>query len=107
LWRNNEYFEYIGPNRREPSGEKCTVSMFNCQHYGKAISIDQWEETCDYYYNFFPEPYKSKWFKRKGQAIHEISDFGRSLYNWGEGLFSNGYLIGYRKTLLNSNNIDS
>jgi hypothetical protein len=59
------------------------------KHYGKAISIQQWEDTCDYYINhlFEKQPHNStiseKWKNRKGKAIHHgISDYGRPLITW-------------------------
>lgn len=55
------------------------------KHYGKAISIEEWEKTCEYYATHFPEPYKSKWESRKGKAVHHgLSDFGRPLIRWHE-----------------------
>lgn len=53
------------------------------KHYGKAVSVDQWEQTCDYYINHFPK-YAKKWKARKGKAIHTKSDFGNELITWGE-----------------------
>lgn len=53
------------------------------KHYGKAISVEHWEEKCKYYTEHFDEPYKSKWEKRKGNAIHKgLSDFGLPLIKW-------------------------
>jgi len=59
------------------------------KHYGKAISTDEWEKTCDYYVGVRwnkPE-YRSlqqKWIDRIGKSIHEKSDFGNDLINWNE-----------------------
>lgn len=82
LFRNKEYINFRGLDAREPEGCKRVVHRNFCQHYGKSLSVQQWEETCEYYSTFFPEPYKSKWEQRKGKAIHEVSDFGNPLYDW-------------------------
>ncbi len=77
---------YHGLDQRE-----CSLKSYRVlddgfvRHYGKAISIDQWEETCDYYANHFPM-YAAKWLARKGKAIHTESDFGRPLILWKEKL---------------------
>lgn len=56
------------------------------KHYGKAISIDEWEKTCDYYINHRGKDYipmfTKKWQERKGKAIHTKSDFGFDLIKW-------------------------
>jgi len=65
------------------SSNRVILSGF-VKHYGKSISIEEWEKTCNYYSNYFPEPYKSKWENRKGKAIHTISDFHRPLITWDE-----------------------
>jgi glycosyltransferase involved in cell wall biosynthesis len=76
---------YLGLDQREPvvHGPVETTSVY-VKHFGKCLSVEQWEETCDYYATFFPEPYKSKWEARRGGAIHAASDFGRPLYAWDE-----------------------
>jgi hypothetical protein len=53
------------------------------KHYGKGYSIQQWENTCDYYIRFWPK-YSDKWRKRKGKAVKEdmLSDFGNKLILW-------------------------
>jgi len=53
------------------------------RHYGKSISIKNWEDRCDYYVKRAPE-YKAIWEKRKGKAVHKESDFLRPLYPWDE-----------------------
>ncbi|MCP1223392.1 hypothetical protein [Sebaldella sp. S0638] len=93
IWRNKKYFKHEGLIQREPSGAKNSITKFRCQHYGKAISVEQWEETCKFYETYFPEPYKSKWSNRKGKAIHTLSDFGNTLYPWGEELFTKSFIL--------------
>ena len=85
IWRNIEKASFIGLDARQPKGfsRKETEVKFYCQHYGKSLSIEQWEETCDYYANFFPK-YSEKWLARKGKAVHIMSDFGNTLHNWNK-----------------------
>ena len=65
-----------------------------CQHYGKSLSVEHWEETCDYYIRHFPfDTYGRKWLDRKGRAIHTQSDFMRPLYEWGDTLFASAIKI--------------
>jgi len=87
LWRNRPEFIFA---KREPAGvEQVRIGLY-CQHYGKSLSVDHWEETCDYYMRHFPfETYGRKWRERKGRAIHTQSDFMRPLYEWGDTLFAN------------------
>ena len=90
LWKNSESVVYRGLDSREPIVPGLQECQFYCQHYGKSLSVQHWEETCDYYINHFPfELYGKKWSARKGRAIHTKSDFGRPLYRWGEELFAN------------------
>jgi glycosyltransferase involved in cell wall biosynthesis len=93
LWRNSPEVHYIGSDAREPIVDGAKESKFFCQHYGKSLSIQHWEETCDYYVNHFPyDPYGKKWEKRRGKAIHSESDFQNPLYPWGKDLFANAVL---------------
>lgn len=90
LWKNKPSVQYLGLDAREPSCVDNVEVKFFCQHYGKSLSYEHWEETCNYYVNNFPwDPYGVKWSSRKGKALHTISDFGRPLYLWGNDLFSN------------------
>jgi hypothetical protein len=90
LWRNRPEIHFAQHHAREPGGLKNVRTDLYCQHYGKSLSVDHWEETCDYYIKHFPfETYGRKWMKRKGKGIHTESDFQRPLYAWGNTLFSN------------------
>jgi glycosyltransferase involved in cell wall biosynthesis len=84
MWRNRPGVHYGGVDAREPRGvdEFRVITRFYCQHYGKAISQEHWDATCEYYSNHFPT-YSRKWEARKGKAIHTTSDFGTGLYDWG------------------------
>ncbi|HYJ58987.1 MAG TPA: glycosyltransferase family 2 protein [Methyloceanibacter sp.] len=90
LWRNRPEIGFAEGDGRTPHGMQRVETDLYCQHYGKSLSIEHWEETCDYYIRHFPyETYGKKWMERKGQAIHTESDFKRPLYAWGETLFAN------------------
>ncbi len=54
------------------------------RHYGKAMSVEEWEATCRYYGHHLPEPYQSKWLNRMGKAVKRDfkSDFGNKLIKW-------------------------
>jgi glycosyltransferase involved in cell wall biosynthesis len=94
LWRNRPEVFFAEGHERQPGGVGRLRTDLYCQHYGKSLSIEHWEETCDYYIKHFPfETYGRKWLARKGQAIHTQSDFMRPLYEWGDVLFANAVKI--------------
>jgi hypothetical protein len=94
LWRNRPEVFFAEGHEREPGGIGRLRTDLYCQHYGKSLSVEHWEETCDYYINHFPfQTYGRKWLARKGQAIHIQSDFMRPLYEWGHELFANAVKI--------------
>ncbi|NCU34015.1 hypothetical protein EOM27_01665 [Candidatus Saccharibacteria bacterium] len=95
IWRNKKSIDYsYKPDMREPNGIESskTIIDFYCQHYGKSISIEQWEDTCRYYSENFPM-YADKWEERKGKAIHTKSDFGTDLMDWDNIKNSDGIKI--------------
>ena len=94
LWRNQSQVHFAQEHAREPGGVgRVSVDLY-CQHYGKSLSVEHWEETCDYYIRHFPfDTYGRKWLDRKGRAIHTQSDFMRPLYEWGDTLFANAIRI--------------
>jgi glycosyl transferase family 2 len=94
LWRNRPETFFAEQHAREPGGTQRVRTDLYCQHYGKSLSVEHWEETCDYYIRHFPyDTYGKKWSERKGQAIHTQSDFMRPLYEWGDTLFANAVII--------------
>ncbi len=94
LWRNRPEIGFAEGDGRTPRGMTEVKTELYCQHYGKSLSVEHWEETCDYYIRHFPfDTYGKKWSERKGQAIHTESDFKRPLYEWGEMLFANAVRI--------------
>jgi len=94
LWRNRPGVFFGKQHAREPGGVERVQTDLYCQHYGKSLSIDHWEETCDYYVRHFPfETYGRKWLDRKGRGIHTQSDFMRPLFEWGDTLFANAVKI--------------
>jgi hypothetical protein len=94
LWRNRPEVFFGKQHAREPGGLERVQTDLYCQHYGKSLSIDHWEETCDYYVGHFPfDTYGRKWLDRKGRGIHTQSDFMRPLFEWGDTLFANAVKI--------------
>jgi glycosyltransferase involved in cell wall biosynthesis len=94
LWRNRPEVVFAEQHAREPGGLERVRTDLYCQHYGKSLSVEHWEETCDYYIRHFPyDTYGRKWSERKSQAIHTRSGFMRPLYEWGHALFANAVRI--------------
>lgn len=76
---------FRGRDAREPQiAGRIALAPTRVKHFGKCLSVEHWEETCDYYATHWPEPYRSKWAARRGRAVHERSDFGADLYRWHE-----------------------
>ena len=85
VFRNLQGTYFTRKNSRNPD-----IALYNrkistgvIRHYGKAISIKDWERRCDYYIARASE-YASVWEARKGKAVHSESDFFRPLYTWRE-----------------------
>ena len=86
FFRNSAYLSYDKPDQRMvnlPPDAKILISGI-VKHYGKGLSVDHWEETCDYYINYWPK-YSAKWQERKGKAVHNyVSDFGNKLIKFND-----------------------
>jgi hypothetical protein len=56
------------------------------KHYGKAYSVEQWEEDCRYYaevrWKDRRPVLRQRWLDRMGKAVHTKSDFDRPLITW-------------------------
>lgn len=86
LFKVNPHIKFTG---RVPGGLSPKRALGGyVKHYGKAISVEQWNETCQYYINYrwktVNEKLHKRWLNRIGKAIHEKSDFGRDLITWEE-----------------------
>lgn len=89
FFKNSPYLIYNKPDQRIvslPPNTKIVVAGI-IKHFGKGLSIQHWEETCDYYINFWPK-YAAKWEKRKGKAVKKDfkSDFGNPLIKFNDVL---------------------
>jgi len=99
--------KYIGPEYRDipmlfnadvefnfkarvPKGIKSKKLGGFVKHYGKAISVEEWQKKCHYYINNLEEKQpggidiSNKWLSRLDKAIHTKSDFNRELITWEE-----------------------
>ncbi len=89
FFKNSPYLSYNKPDQRVvnlPPDIKIVISGI-VKHYGKGLSVKHWDETCDYYIDFWPK-YAAKWIKRKGQAVKKDykSDFGNKLIKFNDVL---------------------
>tara|TARA_R110001606_G_scaffold14319_2_gene60681 strand:+ start:21126 stop:21869 length:744 start_codon:yes stop_codon:yes gene_type:complete len=85
MFKNSHALGYFHRDQRECNmrpGTRIGVAGY-VKHYGKSISVQQWEDTCEYYATAFPK-YAAKWNARRGKAIHTESDFGYPLITWDE-----------------------
>lgn len=94
-WCGPEYRDIVAVFRNKPTTRFTRVDSRNpevtpydtkissgfIRHYGKSISIKDWERRCDFYIGRAKE-YALIWEKRKGKAVHTESDFNRSLRTW-------------------------
>jgi glycosyltransferase involved in cell wall biosynthesis len=95
-WCGPEYRDIVMAFHRDVAAFPCDVDCVRepvlsgphaligyVRHYGKAISVERWEQKCRFYAQCFPR-YAEKWRSRQGQAIHTRSDFGAALIEWPE-----------------------
>lgn len=84
MYRNRKTMRFQYPDQREMQlrGNIKILRDGYVKHYGKAISVEDWERTCDYYAEW--PKYAKKWKNRRGKAVHSKSDFGRPLILWEE-----------------------
>lgn len=93
FFKNSPYLKYHLPDQREVTIDiKAKVKIKGTiKHFGKGLSVKHWEDTCDYYINYWPK-YAKKWQARKGKAIHTTSDFNNPLIKW-EDRYKKGFLL--------------
>jgi len=88
FFRNSPALKYDKPDQRIVDLPENAVVVFGgiVKHYGKGLSVEDWEKTCSYYINYWPK-YAEKWKARQGKAVHDyISDFGNPLIKFNEVL---------------------
>lgn len=80
-----EFARWNIPGLREPqfSGRVELAPVF-VKHFGKCLSVEQWNANCRYYMTGFGRSFRDRWQARLGKAIHTRSDFDRSLLTWDE-----------------------
>jgi glycosyltransferase involved in cell wall biosynthesis len=85
IFRNLPTLDYSSSDQREVHlrDSRTVTSIGYVKHYGKALSLKQWNDTCEYYGRFFPK-YSAKWNARRGKAIHRTSSFGNELITWDQ-----------------------
>lgn len=87
LFRNVREAYFPKGDYAQPYGfdeAKILKSQYKVKHYGKAISIEDFERKVRFYMTYFPR-YRNKWMKRQGKAVHDTSDFdylGAKLVTW-------------------------
>lgn len=83
IFKNTPGIKFTRKCSRNPESSVYHKTLYSgfIRHYGKAISIKDWERRCDFYINRAPE-YEKIWSKRKGKAVHIESDFYRPLRTW-------------------------
>jgi glycosyltransferase involved in cell wall biosynthesis len=86
LFRPKPHLRFI---QRIPSNHGIRKAMGGyVKHYGKAISVEEWDKTCEYYINHRWKGVRNdlweRWKKRVGKAIHTKSDFDTELMTWDE-----------------------
>lgn len=94
FYRARRPLRYYRPDQRNidiPSDAVIKVGG-KLRHWGKGISVPHFDAKCDYYAETFGPKYADKWRKRKGHAVHSISDYGRPLVRWDDVL--NGKVAG-------------
>lgn len=100
LFRNVKGIKFKHREPTLPKGSFAGIDGF-CKHYGKAISVKHWEETCDYYINhrFTIGRLHKRWKARKGKAVHTVSDFGLPLIKWEDRIEKGISLMKRRKQI--------
>jgi len=89
FFKNSPYLSYDKLDQRVVNLDPETKIVISgiIKHFGKGLSVEHWEETIDYYVNFWPK-YEAKWEARRGKAIKKDfkSDFGNPLIKFNDVL---------------------
>jgi len=85
VFKNLPQTRFTRKHSRNPEVTEYLIKKFSgyIRHYGKAISVEEWERRCKFYTLRAPE-YTPIWKSRLGKAVHTESDFCRPLRTWKE-----------------------
>jgi glycosyltransferase involved in cell wall biosynthesis len=87
LFKVNPKIRFV---QRIPQGYGSPIALGGyVKHYGKAISVEEWDKTCEYYVNTrwaggVSNMLRDRWKGRIGKAIHTKSDFNTELITWDQ-----------------------
>ena len=95
----------VNPNiklvSRVPKGRGKSEFGGYVKHYGKAISVEEWDATCNYYINHRWKDTNpmllQRWKDRVGKAIHDRSDFGNDLIKWEDRITNKAFRLDEKK----------
>lgn len=88
FYRNNQDLVFQLPDQRNltstwtQQGEYVLTGML--RHFGTGISVEHWDNKCQYYGEVFGPRYAEKWNSRRGKAVHTHDSFGVELVLWDD-----------------------
>lgn len=89
FFKNSPYLSYDKPDQRVVNMDPNVYAVESgvIKHFGKGLSVKHWDDTINYYVDFWPK-YAAKWESRRGKAVKKDmkSDFGNDLIKFNDVL---------------------